>query len=59
MLKRIYIIEAKLSSDKIQQLNKLLESKQDYEKIDSCAHADYIVTELKSPYRIMRNVRKV
>lgn len=59
MLKKVYIIEAKLSLEKNRQLTEYLESEKEYEKIESYAHADYIITELKSPSRIMRNVRKV
>lgn len=59
MLKSVFVIEAKLSLEKTQEVKKYLESNAGFEKTDSCAHADYIVTELKSPSRIMRNAKKV
>ncbi|KAG2202670.1 hypothetical protein INT47_002102 [Mucor saturninus] len=58
MFKSVFIIEAKLTSDKTQQVNQYLETSTGYEKTDSCVHADYIVTELKSSSRIMRFVKK-
>lgn len=60
MPKKIYIIEAKLSSERVNYLNEILERRsKEYERVFACTIADYIVTALKSPSRIIRNVKKV
>jgi hypothetical protein len=59
-MKGIFIIEAKLDLEKIQRLYEILESNElGFTRIDSCTRADYIVTELISPTRIVRNARRV
>lgn len=59
MAKKIYILETKLSSEKVQQLAEMLQVTQKYKMTRNYTLADYIVTELKSPSRIMRMVKKV
>jgi galactose-1-phosphate uridylyltransferase len=59
-MKKIYVIQAKLSPEKIKRLNDILESQQEeFTKAKSCILADYIVTELKSPSRIIKNAKRV
>lgn len=59
MPKKIYIIEAKLSSETVNYLTEILERRsKEYRRVFACTIADYIVTELKSPSRIIRNVKK-
>ncbi|KAI9365668.1 hypothetical protein BD770DRAFT_77272 [Pilaira anomala] len=58
MAKTIYILETKLSSEKVQQLTEMLQVTQEYKMTRNYTLADYIVTELKSPSRIMRMVKK-
>lgn len=59
-MKKIYLIEAKLSIEKLERLREILEKQeQDFTRAESCTRADYIVTELKSPSRIIKNARRV
>lgn len=58
--KKVFIIEAKLSPEELKNITEMLNSKpKEYKRVYACAIADYIITELKSPSRIMRNVKKV
>ncbi|KAI8086904.1 uncharacterized protein B0P05DRAFT_15068 [Gilbertella persicaria] len=60
MILRIYLIELKLSVVKLERINELLECrKNSLCLVNSYFAADYIVTELKSPSRILRNTKEV
>lgn len=59
MVKNVYILETKLSLAKIGLLKSMLQYTQEYKVIQVYTLADYIVTELRSPLRIMRMVKKV
>ncbi|KAI9264683.1 hypothetical protein EDC94DRAFT_693404 [Helicostylum pulchrum] len=58
MVKNVYILETKLSLAKIGRLKSMLQYTQEYRVIQVYTLADYIVTELRSPLRIMRMVKK-
>ncbi|KAI8067435.1 hypothetical protein BDF21DRAFT_114532 [Thamnidium elegans] len=58
MVKNVYILETKLNLEKIERLKSMLQYTQEYKVIRAYTFADYIVTELKSPLRIMRMVKK-
>ena len=60
MLKKVYIIEAKVEQSKLEYLIEMMERKsKHFKRVQACTIADYIVTELKSSVRIIRNVKKV
>lgn len=59
MTKKVYILETKLSLEKVQRLTNFLVLTKEYKITQNYTLADYIVTELKSPSRIMRMVKKV
>jgi hypothetical protein len=57
---KIYLVPLKLNADKLERIRYIIElNKDDYCLIASCVIADYIVTGLKSPSRIVRNIRGV
>lgn len=57
---RLYLLQTKLTEDKLDRITRFLERHEgDFELIDAHQLADYIVTELKSPSRILRNIKNV